>query len=109
PGFIFSEINRVLKPNGFFYLTTPNIANLKNKLWFLFFSYFLTHKKNPKIGEHITHITPLFLKYFLERFNFYKIEINYLNSFFPFTKIKLPKIEAFSDNVSVISKKKINF
>ncbi|MEM3374122.1 MAG: class I SAM-dependent methyltransferase [Candidatus Woesearchaeota archaeon] len=105
-GFILSEINRVLKEKGILYLTTPNLANLKNKLWFLFFSYFITHKKNPGLGDHINHITPLFLKYFLERTNFQKIRISYLNSFFPFTKIKLPNSEFFSDTVKLIAYKK---
>jgi len=105
PGFIISESKRVLKKGGKIFLTTPNLINIKNKLWFLTFSHFLTHPNNPKLGGHITHIPPNFIKSFLERNNFKEIKINYLNSFFPYTKIKLPNCSFLSDSVVVQAKK----
>lgn len=43
PGFVVSEINRVLKPGGTLILSTPNILNISSRLRFLFeggFDYF---------------------------------------------------------------------
>ena len=36
PPHIFSELHRILKPNGYLFLTTPNIAQLFNRLMLLF-------------------------------------------------------------------------
>ncbi len=105
PGFLISEIYRVLKKGGKLYLTTPNLTNIKNKIWFLLFSHFLTHPNNPKMGDHITHIPPHFIKSFLERYYFKEIKIRYLNSFFPYTKLKLPNCPFLSDTVVIEAKK----
>lgn len=56
---LFSEVARVLKPNGRFLLTTPNILTLKSRLRFLFTGYFygfppLEPEVRDPVSQHIT-------------------------------------------------------
>jgi len=99
PGAVLSEISRVLKPGGKLYLSTPNLVNWKNKASFLLRSHFLTHPENPKIGDHITHIPPSFIRSFLDRSDFSDIRIRYISSTIPFTTVRLPDCSALSDTV----------
>jgi len=99
PGFVLKEINRILKPKGKLYLSTPNLINIKNKMEFLLFSHFLTHPNNPEKGGHITHMPPNFIKNFLEINNFSNITKRFVGSFIPMTKIKLLNNSFLSDIV----------
>jgi SAM-dependent methyltransferase len=56
---LFNEVNRVLKPQGHFLLTTPNILTLKSRLRFLFTGYFygfppLEPEVRDPVSQHIT-------------------------------------------------------
>ena len=56
---LFSEVARVLKPNGTFLLTTPNILTLKSRVRFLFTGYFygfppLDPAVRDPVSQHIT-------------------------------------------------------
>ncbi len=99
------EINRVLKPGGVVIVSTPNLLNWKQKLWFVFTSFFVTHAIAKKPGDHITHITPQFLNYFMNIEGF-ETHTFYANSYVPFTSIKTPNSALLSDTVFVVGKKK---
>ncbi len=56
---LFTEVARVLKPDGRFLLTTPNILTLKSRIRFLFTGYFygfppLDPQVRDPISQHIT-------------------------------------------------------
>jgi SAM-dependent methyltransferase len=62
---VFPEINRIIKPNGFLILSTPNILSLKSRFRFLFegsYEYFreppLDQVKNPKEVIFNLHLFP---------------------------------------------------
>ncbi len=80
PYAVFPEINRIIKPNGYCILSTPNILNLKSRFRFLFegnYAYFreppLDQASNPKEAIFNLHIVPYRyheLEYLLSTNNF---------------------------------------
>ena len=112
PDHFLDEVYRVLKPEGIFVLSTPNLASIHNRIALLFgyqpFSMnpshryrvghiteiFNLHKSNPDEGvkreaDHIHPFTLKALKMLLHRYNFKivkvygaKVEINILKSKF---------------------------
>ena len=62
------EVHRVLKPNGVFVLTTPNILNLKSRIRFMIFGFYNLfgplHFNESKLYSAGGHINPIGL-YFL--------------------------------------------
>ncbi len=59
----FKEVHRVLKPEGTFIFTTPNIASLKSRLRFLFSGFFYSHgpldpMEKDAVSQHIAAFTP---------------------------------------------------
>lgn len=58
---IFKESNRILKKNGLFLFSTPNILSLKSRIRFLFSGFFygfkpINHKNNDGL-QHISSLT----------------------------------------------------
>ncbi len=65
PYVVLSQINRIMKPNGCLFISTPNVLNLKSRVRFLFegtYEYFreppLDQVKNPKEVIFNLHIAP---------------------------------------------------
>ncbi|MHB8095581.1 MAG: class I SAM-dependent methyltransferase [Candidatus Aminicenantales bacterium] len=57
----FSEISRILKPDGKLYMTTPNILSLKSRMRFLFSGFFYSFKRlksgNEDGLQHVASLT----------------------------------------------------
>jgi ubiquinone/menaquinone biosynthesis C-methylase UbiE len=77
---IFREASRILKPDGLFVVTTPNILNLKSRLRFLFFGFWnlfgplpVTGRDNYKVGGHINPISYFYLAHALREAGFKSI------------------------------------
>jgi len=77
PHLLIREIGRVLKGGGHLVITTPNIMNIKSRLYFLFRSHFtdFKHFSQPKdqqelLGLHINPIPFGELSYILNRYGF---------------------------------------
>ena len=82
---IFREAFRVLKPDGLFVLTTPNILNLKSRMRFLFFGFWnlfgplpVSGQPNYKVSGHINPISYFYVVHGLReaRFNNVFLEID---------------------------------
>ena len=78
PHLLIREISRVLKNDGYFVITTPNIMNIKSRLYFLLRSYFtdFKHFSHPEnqiecLGLHINPIPFGELRYILNRYGFH--------------------------------------
>jgi len=77
PHLLIREISRVLKVGGHLVITTPNIMNIKSRLYFLLRSYFTDFKHFPQpedqrelLGLHINPIPFGELSYILNRYGF---------------------------------------
>ena len=77
PHLLIREISRVLKNGGHLVITTPNIMNIKSRLYFLLRSYFTDFKHFSKPGDQREllglHINPIpfgELSYILNRYGF---------------------------------------
>jgi len=77
PHLLIREIGRVLKPGGSVVITTPNIMNIKSRLYFLLRSYFNNFRYFPQpsdqrelLGLHINPIPFGELRYILNRYGF---------------------------------------
>lgn len=77
PHLLIREIARVLKGGGHLVITTPNIMNIKSRLYFLLRSYFtdFKHFSQPEdqrelLGLHINPISFGELSYILSRYGF---------------------------------------
>jgi SAM-dependent methyltransferase len=77
PHLLIREIGRVLKDGGYLVITTPNIMNIKSRLYFLLRSYFTDFKHFTQPGNQYEalglHINPIpfgELCYILNRYGF---------------------------------------
>jgi len=58
----FKEINRILKPNGRLFLSTPNILSLKSRIRFLFSGFFYSFGKlDLENNDGLQHVASLTL------------------------------------------------
>ncbi|MDY6791421.1 MAG: class I SAM-dependent methyltransferase [Thermodesulfobacteriota bacterium] len=87
PHLLIREIARVLKIGGHLVITTPNIMNIKSRLYFLLRSHFTDFKHFPQpqdqrelLGLHINPIPFGELSYILNRYGF-KIKTISCNKF----------------------------
>ncbi|MFQ6079115.1 MAG: class I SAM-dependent methyltransferase [Thermodesulfobacteriota bacterium] len=87
PHLLIREIGRVLKPGGSVVITTPNIMNIKSRLYFLLRSYFNNFRYFPQpsnqrelLGLHVNPIPFGELRYILNRYGF-RIETVSCNRF----------------------------
>lgn len=78
PHLLIREIGRVLKHGGRVVITTPNIMNIKSRLYFLLRSYFTDFRYFPQpykergvLGLHINPIPFGELSYILNRYGFH--------------------------------------
>ncbi|MBW2563805.1 MAG: methyltransferase domain-containing protein [Deltaproteobacteria bacterium] len=78
PHLLIREIARVLKDGGHLVITTPNIMNIKSRLYFLLRSHFRYFKYFPQAGNqhellglHINPISFSELSYMLNRYAFH--------------------------------------
>mgnify|MGYP000889816298 CR=1 FL=1 len=57
----FREANRILKPGGYFFFSTPNILSLKSRFRFLWTGFFYSFQPlaDSQADSVIDHITPL--------------------------------------------------
>ncbi len=67
----FREVKRILKPNGIFIFTTPNIGNIFNRLLYFFRGRFIEFHNNYK-----DHINPFFPWQIPEYFSVEKVTYN---------------------------------
>ncbi|MDD3003099.1 MAG: methyltransferase domain-containing protein, partial [Candidatus Shapirobacteria bacterium] len=68
--FFLKEIKRILKPNGFLVLSTPNIATLGRRLMLLFGVNPLIETSLDHSAGHIRYFTKISLGDLLEKHNF---------------------------------------
>jgi len=87
PHLLIREICRILKDSGYLIITTPNIMNIKSRLYFLLRSYFTDFKhfsqpgdQQELLGLHINPIPFGELSYILNRYGF-RIETISCNRF----------------------------
>jgi SAM-dependent methyltransferase len=77
PHLLIREIGRILKPGGSIVITTPNIMNIKSRLYFLLRSYFNNFRYFPQPSDQRglldLHVNPIpfgELRYILNRYGF---------------------------------------
>jgi len=104
------ELHRVVKKGGVVVLTTPNLQNWYQRLYFLFTGCFLgfyPYEVKPKDPEN-NHISPILLqiyKSFIEKyFIIEKITTN--RSFIPLVRIKLPFTNMFFSDTLILKLRK---
>jgi len=91
--FFFREVKRILKKEGTLVFSSPNIANLPNKVVYFFKSRFIEF--NDKELPH--HINPFFI---WELPDFFKIEkITYNRGFIPILRIPFIKNSLFGQTI----------
>lgn len=105
PNNFIREISRVLKPNGLFIISTPNIQHIFNRIFFLRKGdMYRWHKKNNHISLFPKGI---FQKTFLKYFNI--VDTRYTEGEFPYrflSRFKLPANKMFGRDVIYIFGKK---
>ena len=84
PRFVLEEFRRVLKPGGRLVVTTPNLANLRARVWLAFgktphFPIDEWYDAHPFFG-HIREYTPGELKHVLERAGFRDVALRMSNA-----------------------------
>ncbi len=86
--YFISEIKRVLKPGGYVFITTPNLASLKNRIKLLFGAYpqYSEYNLTPTSAGHIRNYTPRTLKKQLRDHGFEIITFTSPNFYFPMAK-----------------------
>ncbi|HNQ59797.1 MAG TPA: methyltransferase domain-containing protein [Bacteroidales bacterium] len=76
----FSEIERILKPGGRFYISTPNILSLKSRIRFLFTGYYYSFSKlRYDLHDGLQHVASLTLdqyNYIAINHHFHPAEVN---------------------------------
>lgn len=85
---IFSEVSRILKKNGFFIVGVPNLASLHNRV------ALLLGKQPPAIkvlGPHVRGYTEESFKEFIELDNYFRLIKTRGSNFYPFSP-KISKI-----------------
>lgn len=90
-----SEVNRVIKPNGYFVLTTPNLAKIDDRIKFLFGK--APRQVNPLHGYLYLHIRPFtydLLKNSLETYGFSGTTL----------RTNVIRLDLFSRNITLYSK-----
>ena len=96
----FKEIKRILKPNGTFIFSTPNITNLPNRLVYFFKGKFIEFNEN----EQKEHINPFFI---WQLPDFFKIETKtYNGGFIPLLRIPFIRNSLFGQAIIVKCKVK---
>jgi ubiquinone/menaquinone biosynthesis C-methylase UbiE len=101
------EVHRVLKPNGTFVFTTPNIHNWYSKLYFLFknqFPYFRDGDYCP-LGHTRPLIMNLFKEHIKGKFIIEKMVFN--RSFIPLIHVRLPWRNLWFGETMIVKLKKI--
>src|SRR3990167_2140119 len=83
-----NEINRIMKPGAHLFITTPNLASLKNRLRLLFGRYpqYSEFRIGDKQAGHIRNYTPSALKQQLVDHGFSVEKLLSPNIIFPMTK-----------------------
>lgn len=90
--FFLSEINRILKKKGRFFLTTPNLASLQNRVLLLFGKYpSLVPEYHAKGPGHIRSYTVPVLKKQLKKHGFRVLKATSANFPFPMEDKSIPK------------------
>lgn len=86
--FVLDEIKRVMKKDGYLFMTTPNLASLKNRFRLLWGEYpqYSEFRIGDKQAGHIRNYTPKVLKQQLEQHGFVVKKILAPNIIFPMTK-----------------------
>ena len=79
-----TDIKRIIKPNGYLLLTTPNVMNLENKVKFFFniniYQDIYRYCYNPRYSLHYREYTKKDLKKLLKEFlKFDKLRFKYFN------------------------------
>ena len=73
----FSELNRILKPGGILYLSTPNILSLKSRIRFLFKGFFYSfnplNMTNYNGLQHVSSMT-------LDQYNYTAIKNGFIEA-----------------------------
>lgn len=70
----FSEVNRVLKPGGKLFISTPNILSLKSRIRFLFSGFFYSFKPlNLHNNDGLQHVASLTV----DQYNYVAIRNNF--------------------------------
>lgn len=106
---VIKEISRVLKKNGLFVVSVPNILNIINRIFFLFGNFTdvmdIAHKNNELFSEHIKIFSQDKLEKLLKIENFEVLERHY---FFPkkFNEPRWKKVQVVGD---LINKLKIPY
>lgn len=76
----FGELNRILKPNGQLFISTPNILSLKSRLKFLFHGFFYSfdslEKGNHNGLQHVASLTFDQYHYLVNKNGFRKPELD---------------------------------
>jgi 2-polyprenyl-3-methyl-5-hydroxy-6-metoxy-1,4-benzoquinol methylase len=85
--FFLKEIKRVMKKNGHLFLSTPNLASLKNRIKLLFGAYpqYMEYRLGPEQAGHIRAYTPDILRKQIKDNGFDVIRVMSPNILFPMT------------------------
>ena len=105
PFHLVREVARILRPGGYFIMTTPNPSHIYNKLsFFINGEFYRFSEKN----DHITMLTvPVFKKCVLKYFDL--IETRYFKGEFPyrfFAKIPFPENKLFGRTFVALLRKR---
>ncbi len=90
--FLLREIYRVIKKNGFLFITTPNVASFTSRIKLIFGGYpnGLEYCINKTTSGHIRAYTPRILRKQLRRNNFNIIKMTSPNLLFPVKSELIP-------------------
>lgn len=99
------EVSRVLKPDGTFILSSPNTANIHNKLNYLFRGDFIEFNKRPTSKPDVVHfINPFFLWDLSDYFDIE--EITYNRGLIPILRLPFFKNRLFGQEIIIKAHKK---
>ena len=90
--FLIKEIYRVLKPNGYLFITVPNVASFTSRIKLLFGGYpnGVEYNVGKKTNGHIRAYTPNIIKKQLKNNGFKIIKCTSPNLLFPVKNNKIP-------------------